>query len=87
MVRLLVGMPPETPTYYESQVETLVRACYGGDDIQATFCRDKEDFKEAYYSSPVDIVITIDNVRRDLGYSGVIGKRTGSEKFIVVVPG
>lgn len=86
MVNVLIGVPAATPQYYEERMEDLLNACLGSEETGVTFCRCTDDFLQKYSRHEAGLIIVLDDLRVDSGYSGAVGKRTGTEKFIVIVP-
>ena len=80
---VLIGIPGQTPQKYEQYLQRMIDACCG-EPTQTVICRDTASFRRQYYSHPVDLVLALDDLRLGRQYSTV--KRTGSEKYILVVP-
>jgi len=87
MKKVLMGIPADTPSHYQGRVEDLLSACFGANEsVEVKFYKDVESFLEAYDRKDADLVIALDDIRFAGGYCEGIGKKTGDEKFILVIP-
>lgn len=86
MIEILVGIPPEAPSLFETQLTSLLTACYNGAALNVVYARHTDEFLTEYHKHQAELVISLDDLRFGLGYSGAVGKRSGKEKYIVVIP-